>query len=315
VLEGVRDSVYELKWHPDYEEYVTFFLLLDSMADIVSLPIEIASSAAGAAGASTESTRTMNALIPIAIREIILTLISTEKGRNAIMPLFDSVKKEFDLYPLVASAIGYNLIGTFLEYDQNLNNIEDHAIEVVQHEETKKFMAQVIEKFKTKDTTPFYTEGNKDQTDLSKCNHNIQGFLAKVNDLQKRLGEDIFSAELEVVEAPAPVEAAAETAGVAAGAVTSALAKQSNLSVNTGASSTFAKGFESPNNNDNDQRGAAAGAAAGAPASNLIRSASNTRAAFASEPFIAPASFAKRTSRDSRFASFMISSVVTVLPS
>ena len=39
------------------------------------------------------------------------------------------------------------------------------------------------------------------------------------------------------------------------------------------------------------------------------------RIALASEPFIAPASLDKRTSRDSRSASFMISAVVTALPS
>ena len=46
-----------------------------------------------------------------------------------------------------------------------------------------------------------------------------------------------------------------------------------------------------------------------------MRSASNERAALASDAFIAPASFANRTSRDSRSASFMISATEIDLPS
>ena len=46
-----------------------------------------------------------------------------------------------------------------------------------------------------------------------------------------------------------------------------------------------------------------------------MRSASKVRAALAIVPFIAPASLDKRTSRDSRSASFMISAVETAFPS
>jgi hypothetical protein len=169
VLEGLRVAVPELNNHPDYEDYITYYLLLESMNDTLK----------------TQS----SPLIGFALREILATFISTQIGRDTIKPLFESLGPDYRLFPLIATTTSAYVCGSFVEYDEGKPEVIDLAKLVIQCQPVKDFIASVIAIYKTKTRAEFYIDGN----------HNLQNFMNKVNRLQESIGRGIVGKEVKSV--------------------------------------------------------------------------------------------------------------------
>lgn len=176
VLEGLRVAVPELNNHPDYEDYITYYLLLESMNDTLK----------------TQSSD----LIGFALREILATFISTQVGRDTIKPLFDGLGSDYRLFPLIATTTSAYVCGSFVEYDEGKPEVIDLAKLVIQCQPVKDYIAAVIGVYKTKSRAEFYIDGN----------HNLQNFMNKVNRLQESIGREIVGKEIVGKEAKSVVQ-------------------------------------------------------------------------------------------------------------
>lgn len=161
-LEGLRIAVPELNNHIDYEDYITYYLLLESMNDTLKMQ--------------------SSPLIGFALREILATFISTQVGRDTIAPLFHTLGNEYKLFPLIATSISAYVCGSFVEYDEGNSEVIELAKTVIESNEVKNYINTVIEIYKTKNRNSFYI-GEK---------HNIMLFIDKVNRLQELIGNEIY---------------------------------------------------------------------------------------------------------------------------
>ena len=176
VLEGLRMAVPELNNHPDYDDYITYYLLLESMNDILK----------------TQS----SPLIGFTLREILATFISTKIGRDTIKPLFDGLGSDYRLFPLIATTTSAYVCGSFVEYDEAKPEVIGLAKLVIQCQPVKDYIAAVIVAYKTKSRAEFYIDGN----------HNLQNFMNKVNRLQESIGREILGKDIVSKEAKSVVQ-------------------------------------------------------------------------------------------------------------
>ena len=167
VLEGLRMAVPELNNHPDYEDYITYYLLLESMNDVLKMQ--------------------SSDLIGFALREILATFISTQVGRDTIKPLFDGLGSDYKLFPLIATTTSAYVCGSFVEYDEDKPEVIGLAKLVIESQQVKDYIAAAIGAYKTKGRAEFYIDGN----------HNLQNFMNKVNRLQDSIGKSIISKKVK----------------------------------------------------------------------------------------------------------------------
>ena len=162
VLEGLREVIPRLNGHHDYDDYVTYYLLLESMNEqLKEHPLP---------------------LIGFALREILITFISTQVGRDTIAPLFDEIAEDYNLFPLTTTTISADVCGSFVDYDEGKPEVIELAKAVVESAQVKRYINSVIDKYKKKSRTSFYT-GHK---------YNLKQFIDKVNKLQKSIGKEII---------------------------------------------------------------------------------------------------------------------------
>ena len=162
VLEGLREVIPELNGHHDYEDYITYYLLLESMNEkLKERPLP---------------------LIGFALREILITFISTQVGRDTIAPLFHKMGKEYNLFPLTTTTISADVCGSFVDYDEGKPEVIELAKAVVESAEVKKYINSVIDIYKKKTRKSFYN-GHK---------YNLKFFTDKVNTLQESIGKGII---------------------------------------------------------------------------------------------------------------------------
>ena len=167
VLEGLCKSITELKYHPDYDDYVTYFLLLESMNDMLN-----------------ENT---NQVIRFALREILATFISTQIGRETIAPLFEELGDEYRLFPLITTTIAADVCGSFVDYDEGKEEVIVFAIKIIQSDIVRGFVSNVIALYRTKSRAEFYI-GEE---------YNILGFMQKANQLQTKIADAILETEIK----------------------------------------------------------------------------------------------------------------------
>jgi hypothetical protein len=179
VLEGVRDALGELRWHPDYKYYVNYFLLLESMSD-----------------AMTNQDTSAKPILGAALQEILLTFITTQKGRDSIARLFEGLGEDYTLFPLLTTSIGYHICGSFIDYDEGKSEVLEAASSILQLPIVLSFIEECIQIFKTKSKEEFYIEV---QDTFSECNYNLKEFLNRVNMLQEKIGKQIIGESISSI--------------------------------------------------------------------------------------------------------------------
>jgi hypothetical protein len=162
VLEGLREVIPRLNGHQDYDDYVTYYLLLESMNEkLKEHPLP---------------------LIGFALREILITFISTQVGRDTIAPLFDEIAEDYNLFPLTTTTISADVCGSFVDYDEGKPEVIELAKSVIESVQVKRYIHSVIDTYKKKSRRNFYT-GHK---------YNLKLFIDKVNKLQESIGKEII---------------------------------------------------------------------------------------------------------------------------
>jgi hypothetical protein len=171
VLEGLRDAVGELRWHPDYKYYVNYYLLLESMVDSMAL-----------------KDTTVKPKLKVALQEILLTFITTPTGRDIIAELFTQLGEDYKIFPLITTGISYHVCGSFIDYDEEKPELMEASTQLLEDQDVRSYIEEVIENFKTKSKDDFYVEV---QNTFSECNYNLKEFLNRVNTLQEKIGKQI----------------------------------------------------------------------------------------------------------------------------
>ena len=162
VLDGLREVIPRLNGHHDYDDYVTYYLLLESMNEqLKEHPLP---------------------LIGFALREILITFISTQVGRDTIAPLFDEIAEDYNLFPLTTTTISADVCGSFVDYDEGKPEVIELAKAVVESIQVKRYINSVIDTYKKKTRKSFYTRHN----------YNLKVFIDKVNKLQKSIGKELI---------------------------------------------------------------------------------------------------------------------------
>ena len=162
VLEGLREVIPRLNGHHDYDDYVTYYLLLESMNEkLKEHPLP---------------------LIGFALREILITFISTQAGRDTIAPLFHEIAEDYNLFPLTTTTISADVCGSFVDYDEGKPEVIELAKSVIESVQVKRYIHSVIDTYKKKSRRNFYT-GHK---------YNLKLFIDKINKLQESIGKEII---------------------------------------------------------------------------------------------------------------------------
>ena len=121
-------------------------------------------------------------LIGFALREILITFISTQVGRDTIAPLFDEIAEDYNLFPLTTTTISADVCGSFVDYEEGKPEVIELAKAVVESAQVKRYINSVIDIYKKKTRKSFYTRHN----------YNLKVFIDKVNKLQKSIGKEII---------------------------------------------------------------------------------------------------------------------------
>lgn len=177
-LEGLRNSIPELLWHPDYEYYVYYYQFLECLA--AALP-----------GVEDKGQ------VALAIRELLLTLNTTVKGKAFFEEMFQDVKDRFAHIYHVTTTISYMICGNFDEYTSEDDEFLKPFMEVFSRQSVKEYIQKVIDAFQQVSDVEFYTDGNPTGRTINLCNYDLQAFASKVSILQEKMAEHIITPPLD----------------------------------------------------------------------------------------------------------------------
>lgn len=166
VLEGLRRCIDELNYNPDYNNYVKYYLLVESMYKALK--------------------GNTNEIIGLGLRETLITFITTEIGRKKVGFLFKNEDSFFKNFMYLTSSLGYSICGTFVDYDNNVSDVIDNALNIVSDPIFGSYMNNVMSIFKDSQRrikNEFYTQTME---------FNLSHFAKVVDTLQTMIGNEII---------------------------------------------------------------------------------------------------------------------------